>query len=144
MEKAIENIEVLESLEEKESAELIKAVEAEEQKDQQSEADEMAAQQGAIMAVSMVETLVKMRWSFVQIDDSVRGSVIEKAVPVFRKYGADLPDFLKPYREEIELAMVVAVAGFGVYTQVQMHKAAEEKKKRADDEPKADQPQHAA
>ncbi|WP_062270209.1 hypothetical protein [Endozoicomonas arenosclerae] len=91
-----------------------------------SEADAAAARQGAVMALSLVETVVKMRWSFIDIADEQKEAVIEKAVPVMQKYGADLPEFLKPYREEIELGMVVAATGFGVFMQVKAYEAAQE------------------
>ncbi|AMO56621.1 hypothetical protein GZ77_03560 [Endozoicomonas montiporae] len=128
MEQALENLDALEQItpDEQEAETLLAEVEQSEQAQQQANAEDVAAQQGAVMAVSMVETLVKMRWSFVQIDDGIRGQVIEKAVPVCKKYGSDFPDWLKPFREEIELGMVVAAAGFGIWSQIKAHEAAQQ------------------
>lgn len=140
-EQTLENLESLESIEVQESAELLQAVEAETQQEQQSEAADMAAQQGAEFAVDMVETLVKMRCPYVVIEDGTKEAITDKAIPVFRKYGGELPEWLQPYREEIELGMVLAVAGVGIYGQVKQHEAEQEKK---NNEPEADQSQYAA
>lgn len=122
-EQALENLEVLDQMTEAEpeGAAILQTIEQEQQQTQQADAAELAAQQCAAMAVGMVEDFLKMRWSFLQIDDGAKEQVTEKAVPVFRKYGGDLPNWLKPYREEIALGMVLAAAGVGVYTQVQQH-----------------------
>ena len=102
----------------------------EEQESVQGEAERLAAEQGAILAVSFAETLLKMKYSFVVIDDDTKGRLVEKTAPVMLKHGGGLPDWLLPYREEVELGIAVAVAGFGVYVQVQAHKQAEEARKR--------------
>ncbi|WP_419536210.1 hypothetical protein [Endozoicomonas sp.] len=140
--ETLDNLDILDSIEAKESAELLQAVEAETQQEQQSEAADLAAQQGAAFAVGMVESLVKLKWAFVQIDEGTKQAITEKAVPVFRKYGGDLPSWLQPYREEIELGVVVAVAGFGIYSQVKAKEAEEQQEKNNDSE--ADQPQYSA
>ena len=146
MEQALENLDVLDQItpEEQETAELLQAVEADDQKTEQETAADLAAQQGAAFAVSMAETFLKMRWSFVQVDDAVKEQVAEKAVPVFRKYGGELPDWLQPYKEEIELGMVVAVAGLGIVSQVKAHQAQPETtEQRTEHEPEASQPEYA-
>lgn len=134
----MEALEHLEKLESETIEEQDAAIEGEiggdqEQKEREQEQDQ-AAKAGAVMAVSFVETLVKMRWQFVQIEPEVKAQVIEKAVPVVKKYDAELPAWLKPYQEEIELGMVVAAAGFGVAMQVRMHNA-EKAKQEAEQEP---------
>ncbi|WP_066014341.1 hypothetical protein [Endozoicomonas atrinae] len=143
--ETLDNLDILDSIEAKENADLLQAVEAETQQEQQSEAADLAAQQGAAFAVGMVESLVKLKWAFVQIDEGIKQDITEKAVPVFRKYGGDLPSWLQPYREEIELGVVVAVAGFGIYSQVKAKEAkeAEEQQEKKNDS-EADQPQYSA
>lgn len=86
------------------------------------EADELAARQGAIMATSFAETLLGMKFPGVAIQQEQKDAIVEKATPVMLKYGAGLPDWLQPYREEIELGMVIASTGVGVYMQVQQLK----------------------
>ena len=140
-EQTLENLEALESIEAQENQELLKAVEVDTEREQQSEAAEMAAKQGAAFAVGMVETLVKMRCPYVVVDDPTKEAITDKAIPVFRKYGGEMPEWLQPYREEIELGMVLAVAGVGIYGQVKQHEAEQEKK---NNESEADQPKHAA
>lgn len=107
---------------------------AEQQQAEQGEAERMAAEHGAIMAVSFAETLLKMKYPYVAIDDSTKARLVEKTAPVMLKHGGGLPEWLQPYREEIELGMVVAVAGFGVFMQVKAHQAAEEAAREAEEE----------
>ncbi|WP_211831152.1 hypothetical protein [Kistimonas asteriae] len=130
-EAAIDNLSALEreaESQEQEAAALEAELLEDKAGDLQAEADEAAARQGAMMAVAMVETLVKMRFDFVTIQPEIRGQIVEKGAAVIRKHGGGLPDWLQPYQEEIELGMVVASAGFGVYMQVQAHKQMEAKK----------------
>lgn len=103
-------------------------VAAQKERAAQDEADEAAARAGAAMAVGFAETMLGMKYPFVQIPKEQRFQIIEKATPVMRKYGGGLPDWLRPYQEEIELGMVVATAGVGVFMQVQQHKAAEQRR----------------
>jgi hypothetical protein len=91
-------------------------------KQAEREADELAARQGAIMATSFAETLLGMKFPGVAIQQEQKDAIVEKATPVMLKYGAGLPDWLQPYREEIELGMVIASTGVGVYVQVQQLK----------------------
>lgn len=105
--------------------------EEQERKAQQAEqeaADEAAARAGAAMAVGFAETMLGMKYPFVQIPKEQRFQIIEKATPVMRKYGGGLPDWLRPYQEEIELGLVIGTAGVGVFMQVQQHKAAEQRR----------------
>ena len=87
-----------------------------------AEADEAAARAGAAMAYGFCETVLRMRFPYIEIPGEQRHQIIEKATPVMRKYGAELPAWLKPYQEEIELGMTLAATGFGVYMQVQQHR----------------------
>lgn len=45
-----------------------------------------------------------------------------------------MPAWMLPWREEIELGVTLATAGFGVFMQVQMHKSALAKEKAANDD----------
>lgn len=88
-------------------------------------AQEAAYQAGAQMAVGFVEQLLRMRAPYVQIDSQAKTAVVEKLVPVLRKHGGGMPAWLLPYKEELELSMVLVGVGFGVVVQIQAHKAAE-------------------
>ena len=94
----------------------------------EEEAAERAARAGAQMAVSFAKTLTRMKYPYVEIDETSEVQVVDKTTAVLRKYGGGLPPWLEPYREEIELGMVLAGVGFGVYAQVAAHEAEEEKK----------------
>lgn len=100
-------------------------VTAQQARERQEQDDLAAARAGAAMAFGFAETVLKMKFPYVEIPGEQRGQLIEKATPVMRKYGAELPAWLKPYQEEIELGMTVAATGFGVYMQVQQHRREE-------------------
>ncbi len=91
----------------------------------EDEAAERAARAGALMAVSFAKTLTRMKYPYVEIDETSEGQVVDKTAAVLRKYGGGLPPWLEPYREEIELGMVLAGVGFGVFVQVKQHEAEE-------------------
>lgn len=103
-------------------------IQAQKAKAEQDAADEAAARAGAAMAVGFCESLLGMKYPFVSVPKEQKHQIIEKATPVMRKYGGGLPDWLRPYQEEIELGMVVATAGVGIFMQVQHHKHAEQKR----------------
>ncbi len=142
--QTLDNLDALDSMEAQESAELLQALEDDYQNEAGSEAAELPAAQGAAFAVGMVETLIKLKWSYVEIAPEVKAQVSEKAVPVFKKWGVgdSMPEWLQPWREEVELGIVVAVAGFGIYSQVNAHEAAEQDEEK--NEPEAGQSKHAA
>ncbi len=103
-------------------------MQAQKAKAEQDAADEAAARAGAAMAVGFCESLLGMKYPFVSVPKEQKHQIIEKATPVMRKYGGGLPEWLRPYQEEIELGMVVATAGVGIFMQVQHHKHAEQKR----------------
>lgn len=88
---------------------------------QKNELKEQGYVQGAAMAVSFMSTIVEAQLPMVTLDDKVKGQVEEKLVPVLRKYEGGMPPWLIPYKSEIELGMVLAGAGFGVWKQVKVH-----------------------
>ena len=95
--------------------------EDEREADEQERAKQQAAEQGAALAVAFTETLVTMKYPYVVIDTGSKAQVEEKTSAVLYKHGGGLPEWLEPYREEIELGMVLAVAGFGVISQIAEH-----------------------
>lgn len=103
-------------------------IQAQKAKAEQDAADEAAARAGAAMAVGFCESLLGMKYPFVSVPKEQKHQIIEKATPVMRKYGGGLPEWLRPYQEEIELGMVVATAGVGIFMQVQHHKREEQKR----------------
>lgn len=84
-----------------------------------------AALKGAAMAVGFAEALVKMKWDFVTIPQPLHEALIAKAAPVVKKRagGGQLPAWLEPYREEVELAVVVLATGAVIAVQVKAHDA---------------------
>lgn len=105
-----------------------KDIQAQKAKAEQDAADEAAARAGAAMAVGFCESLLGMKYPFVSVPKEQKFQIIEKATPVMRKYGGGLPEWLRPYQEEIELGMVVGTAGVGIFMQVQHHKREEQKR----------------
>lgn len=90
-----------------------------------AEAEEAAARAGAAFAVGFAETILKMRVPYAVIPPEQKEAVTEKTAAVLRKHGGGMPEWLVPYREELELGIVLASAGFGVWMQVQAYKQAE-------------------
>ena len=86
---------------------------------------EKAALMGAAMAVSFMETVIKSRAPYVEIPPDAREAVKEKLAPVLRKSGGGMPRWLQPWKEEIELGMVLFGVGLGIMGQVQAHRHAE-------------------
>ena len=87
------------------------------------EAEQAAARAGAAFAVGFAESVIKMRAPYVVIGDEQKEQVIEKTAAVLAKHGGGMPEWLVPYREELELGITLASAGFGVFVQVQAHQA---------------------
>lgn len=98
---------------------------AEQEADAEQLAREAAAAHGAALAVSFSHTLLTLKYPFVEVDESTKGAIEEKTAAVLVKHGGGLPEWLEPYREEIELGMVLAVAGYGITVQVKQHEQAE-------------------
>ena len=117
---------------EQESIAIEAALQGDEASNLQAEAEEAAARQGAVMAVSMAETFIKMKYDFLVLQPDIKGQIIDKATPVIRKYNGGLPAWLQPYQKEIELGMVLAAAGFGLYMQVSAHNKAQEAKEKSE------------
>lgn len=126
---SIEALEILES-EAGINADFENEYKTAEETESKAEADKVAAAAGAAMAVAFVETIVRMKWEFVQIEPGSKDQLQEKVAAVLAKHGGGLPEWLQPYREEIELGVCLSAVGFGVFVQVQAHKA-------ANDEPEA-------
>ena len=134
-EAAIDNLSALEreaESQEQESA----ALEAELMDDKAGELlskqIEVEAIKGAAFAVGAVETVLKMKWKYVAISPDHKTQIVEKGAAVIKKYDCTLPEWLQPYQEEVELGMVIASAGFGIYAQIANHKEQEAKKAEAE------------
>ena len=94
-----------------------------------------AARASAAMGVGVVQDLLVARWHYINVDSATRDRLIDTAAPVVAKYGLGLPDWLKPWEEEIALGMVIASAGYGIYMQVQRHNAEKDITQNPDNEP---------
>lgn len=103
---------------------------------------ERAAQAGAIMATEFAARLVQMRWAYVQVPPQAKQDFAGALAPVLAKHGGGMPEWLLPYREEINLLMVGAGIGFSIYLQVQQHNA-QLAPPAAEDEQQQDQQQPA-
>lgn len=99
-------------------------LESKEDIEQQQAAEDAAARAGAVMAVSFAETALKMWKPYVELPKETKEALIEKGVPVVKKHNAEMPEWLQPYKEEIELASVVAMAGVSIFMQVKAYEAA--------------------
>tara|TARA_R110001599_G_scaffold287356_2_gene489900 strand:+ start:1873 stop:2367 length:495 start_codon:yes stop_codon:yes gene_type:complete len=119
LEATLNNLDALSSDEESESEELEQALREDDKKAEMSQADKEAAKQGALMAVGFLEQMVKSKLPMIEYSDSQRIQLSEKIAPVMGKYGAGLPDWLMPYKEEIELGVCLASFGFSTYLQYQ-------------------------
>ena len=92
------------------------------QKQKQDDRDE-AAIAGASMAVGAAEALLQMWKGYIVLDPDLKEQLIEKGAPVVKKHDAGLPDWLLPYKEEIELGFVLVMGGAGIYAQILDHEA---------------------
>jgi hypothetical protein len=95
------------------------------------EAAEPHYQAGAQMAVGFMEAMLTMAVPYVAIDPAAKEQVAAKLVPVMKKHGGGMPGWMMPYKEELELGMVLVGVGFGVLMQVRAHKLQETKGKPA-------------
>ena len=148
-ENALSNLSLLEGevAEESELFDPEAAFKTEDDAAAEADAEEAAAKAGAAMAVGFAETLLKMRYPFVHVPGEQKEQIQEKMAAVIGKHGGGLPEWLQPYSEEIELGMVVAAAGFGVWVQVQAHNQANqseqpEENQGGDDASQSDQSEH--
>lgn len=96
------------------------------EREQIEQARRQGAEQGAAFAVAMMESLIKGNLPFVEIEPEAKAQVQQKMVPVLMKHGGGMPEWLQPYREEIELGFVLATTGFGVAMQVRAHRIQEQ------------------
>lgn len=94
-------------------------------------AEEAAAEAGAAFITGMLETGVTYFYPFVSYEDSQREMARDRLKPLCMKYGGEMPEWLQPWREEIEAATFFTMVGIQTYMQVKAHKAAEEAEKEA-------------
>ncbi len=100
---------------------------------------EQKAEVSAHVAVAVIEQTVGMFWPAADIKQEQKNQVQQKLKPVLLKYGAGgLPPWLLAYKEELELAGVLAMVGLSIRAQVMAAKAEEEKNSDGEEpEPKA-------
>jgi hypothetical protein len=118
----LDNLTELESMIEPDydPAEDIKLSEAEKAADAAARAEAKASAQ---IAVGIVGSVVALVAPSVDVPAKQKELIAEKLEAVIFKYGAELPPWLAAYREELELAGVLAITGFGVYSQIKAAKA---------------------
>lgn len=110
-------------------------------------ADKMLKQQcdaSAAIAVGIVGSVVEIVAPGIDVPDEQTEKIQEKLSAVMYKYDLELPPWLAAYREELELAGVLAMTGFGVYVQIKRAKALEAtQQQEAGNDGKEPQPQAA-
>ena len=117
--KALDNLAELESELGEDNKAIVAGLKQDEQQQAAESMEDIAARQGAAWAVGAVETVLKMRFPGVQVEKEKKDLIVEKGAAVAKKYGVGLPGWLEPWKEEIELGMVLGSAGVSVYLQVQ-------------------------
>lgn len=89
---------------------------------------EAARLDGARMAaggiVGGLVVLLESQLPYVELPDDKRQELADKLAPVLAKSGGGMPEWLVPYKEELEFGMCLAGVGFGVLMQVKQHKKA--------------------
>lgn len=84
---------------------------------------------------------------YLKLPDEAGDALAEKLVPVLNKYDVGTPEFLDKWSEEIELGMVIAGIGYGLYQQhvaIQEQMIAKAKEVAANDGQGAESEQKAA
>jgi hypothetical protein len=108
-----------------EADDLAAAVQKSAEDEAKEKADEVAREQGykmgAAMAAGFMEQIIVSNMPHVVIAPEQKEQVAEKMVPVLRKYRGEMPPWLRKWKEEVELGMVLAGVGFGVYLQHRAH-----------------------
>mgnify|MGYP000078832165 CR=1 FL=1 len=118
----IDNLDILDGDEqagEQEAEALQTELKQQTESSEMSEADAESAKQGAMMAVGFLEQIVKSKMPMVEYSDDQKLQLREKISPVMGKYGAGLPEWMTPYKEEIELGICLGSMAFTTYLQYQ-------------------------
>ncbi len=129
-ESTLENLESLSHDIESQEAEAValeEAIDNQIEGETLTEADKEAAKVGAMMAVGFLEQVVKMRLPMVEYSDDQKKQLGDKIEPVMMKYQTGLPEWLQPYKEEIELGICLGTMGFTTYLQVKAWEAEQQR-----------------
>lgn len=81
------------------------------------------AEASAAMVSMLTEEIITKVWPVVTYTAEQRRTFQARLVPVLAKYDV-MPPWLAVWREEIHLAMFLAMAGYGTWAQIEAHKAA--------------------
>tara|TARA_B100000287_G_scaffold147926_1_gene139668 strand:+ start:187 stop:657 length:471 start_codon:yes stop_codon:yes gene_type:complete len=93
-----------------------------------ADAAQQQAAASAMVTVSVIEAALSMMYPGVQIAPVQKQAIIQKLAPVLMKYNAGgMPPWMAAYKEELELAGAVGLAGFAVWQQIKAMKAKEVK-----------------
>lgn len=84
-----------------------------------------AAEAGAAFAIGFLETIIKAQAPYVVIPDEQKAAVVDKTAAVLAKHGGEMPAWMVPWKEEIELGLTLGACGFSIWMQVQAKKALE-------------------
>lgn len=95
-------------------------VEAEEAQKSQELAEVAESEAAAAMMTGVLETLLKLLYPFVEVDNDTRQQAAAVLAPLFEKYGLSLGGRWAP---EINAMSFFGMAGFGIYQQVAHHNA---------------------
>lgn len=81
------------------------------------------AEMMAMVGVGAVVGMVQKRYPYVEIGDTERTALAERAAPLLIKHGGEMPAWLLPYKEEFAFGLTLAGTMFGVVMQIQAHNA---------------------
>lgn len=96
---------------------------------------EAAANGQAMVAVAVIGQIIEVVRPDLVISNEQKTQVQQKLAPVLLKYSTGgVPPWLLKYREELELAGVLGMVGFGMYQQVKAQEAANDQQGGEDGE----------
>ena len=96
------------------------------QAEQQAVTEKQEAEAAAGMLTGVLETVLKLIYPYVDIDNATRDGARGALAPVLEKYGVSMGG---RWATELNAVAFFGMAGFGVYQQIAAHKAEEAKKK---------------
>lgn len=78
----------------------------------------------------------------VGFDESSKANLSQALAPLLKKYGGDVPPWLKPYKEEAAFCIALGMASFGVFSQYKAVKQAEAAQKLSEREQESEHEAH--
>lgn len=108
---------------------------------EQAEADRQSLIMTAAMAVNFTASTAESIWPCLSYDESLRAAAVEKLMPVLSKYGMEMPEWLKPYKEELEAGLFFGGIIFKSYIDIKAFNKAEAEKEEKEAEKNGNKPE---